>query len=138
MGDPVAQGQSQNRLASPEQLNDYLKVTNPKIWMLLVAVALLLVGLVLWSNFVVVESYAMGTATVSGGEVAIAFDDQDKAKLVEAGMKMEVGGAQTTVVAVGTDELGRVVASARADIADGTYEARIEYASTKVITLLFN
>ena len=38
-----------DRVSSPEQLHDYMRVTNPAIWMLLGAVVALLAGLlVLW------------------------------------------------------------------------------------------
>ena len=40
MNDGSTELQSARRIASPEQLNDYLKVTNPKIWLLLAAVVL--------------------------------------------------------------------------------------------------
>ena len=38
-----------DRIASPEQLTDYLRVTNPGIWVILVAVILLLAGVFAWS-----------------------------------------------------------------------------------------
>ena len=39
------------RVSSPEQLNDYIKVTTPSIWVILLAVAVLLIGLLVWSIF---------------------------------------------------------------------------------------
>ena len=42
---------SMERLSSPEQLNDYLKVTNPAVWVVLAAVIFLLAGLFIWSFF---------------------------------------------------------------------------------------
>ena len=39
-----------DRIASPEQLTDYLRVTNPGIWVILVAVILLLAGVFAWSS----------------------------------------------------------------------------------------
>lgn len=37
------------RLESPEQLNDYLRVTSPGVWMILSAVILLLIGVFIWA-----------------------------------------------------------------------------------------
>ena len=34
-----------NRISSPEQLTDYLRVTNPGIWIFLAAVVVLLAGI---------------------------------------------------------------------------------------------
>ena len=133
MGDSSAR-----RISSPEQLNDYLKVTSPKVWVLLAAIALLIVGLFVWSSFTTMESYASGTARAVGGELTIAFDDEKKAERVEPGMQIEIGDVKTEVLAVGTDGEGRIIASARANIPDGSYAVRVGYASTQVISMLLN
>ena len=39
---------SLDRISSPEQLNDYLRVTNPTVWVVLGAVILLLLGVIVW------------------------------------------------------------------------------------------
>ena len=36
------------RVSSPEELNDYLKVTTPRVWIVLIAVILLLAGALIW------------------------------------------------------------------------------------------
>lgn len=126
------------RLSSPEQLNDYLHVTNPRIWMLLVAVILLLGGLLLWSGFATVESYATGEATARGGELTVTFDNVEKASKVQAGMEMEVGDERVEILTVGTDTQGNPIASAHANIPDGSYEVRVGYNTTQVISMLFN
>lgn len=130
--------QAAHRISSPDQLNDYLKVTNPKIWLLLVAVVLLLAGLLLWSCFTTIESYATGTAQSVGGELVVKFDDANKASRVKAGMEMEVGDIKTEILIVGTNENGDVVASARANIPDGSYAVRVGYSTTQVISMLLN
>ena len=42
---------SLERLDSPEQLNDYIRVTNPGIWLLLGGIIVLLVGACIWGIF---------------------------------------------------------------------------------------
>ena len=126
------------RITSPEQLNDYLRVTNPKVWLLLFAVVLFVVGLLVWSAAITVESYATGSALARGGEVTVTFDDAKKASKVSPGMKVDVGGEVVEILTVGTDESGHVVASAQARIPDGLYDARAGYSTTQVISMLFN
>ena len=126
------------RMSSPEQLNDYLKVTSPKIWVLLVAIILLISGLLLWSSFTTIESYATGTARAIGGELVVTFDDPAKAEKVQPGMEMEIGDVRTEVLTVGTDESGELVASANANIPDGSYDVRVGYKATQVISMLLN
>ena len=130
--------QDTRRISSPEQLNDYLKVTSPKIWVLLSAVILLVAGLLLWSSFTTIESYATGTAQAVGGELVVTFDDPEKASKVQPGMEMEVGDVETEVLAVGTNENGDLIASAHAHIPDGSYKVRVGYKATQVISMLLN
>ena len=134
--DPGSQGAG--RLSSPEQLNDYLRVTNPRIWMLLVAIILLLCGLLFWSSIATIESYATGTATAKGGELIVSFDDDKHAQQVQAGMTLEVGDEQAEILTVGVDENGNIMASSRANIPDGVYSVRVGYKTTQAIKLLLN
>ena len=138
MNDGSTELQSARRIASPEQLNDYLKVTNPKIWLLLAAVVLFVAGFLTWGSITTIESYATGTGYAVGGELIVTFDDPTKASNVKPGMEMEVGGVQTEVLTVGTDENGNIVASAKAHIPDGSYAVRVGYKATQVISMLLN
>lgn len=125
-------------ISSPEQLNDYLKVTTPRIWILLVAVILIIVAMLAWSSSAVIESYAAGTAKADNGALTISFDDQQKAAKVKAGMEMEIGDAKVEVLTVGTDNNGNVVATAYANLPDGSYDIRVGYSTTQVLSMLFN
>lgn len=42
---------SLDRISSPEQLNDYIRVTNPGIWLLMSGIVFLLLGLCVWGIF---------------------------------------------------------------------------------------
>lgn len=48
---------SMERVSSPEQLDDYIRVTTPSVWLVLLALVILLVGILAWSVF--------GTVTVN-------------------------------------------------------------------------
>ena len=51
---------SMEQITSPEQLNDYLRVTSPAVWVVLVAVILLLAGFLVWASFANIDSYVTG------------------------------------------------------------------------------
>ncbi|MCH3944166.1 MAG: hypothetical protein LKE37_11140 [Atopobiaceae bacterium] len=57
---------SLDRLSSPDQLNDYIRVTNPAVWLVLAAVVLIFAMLALWMTF--------GEISVSATCVVIARD----------------------------------------------------------------
>ncbi len=46
---------SLNKVSSPEKLDDYIRVTTPSVWIVLIAIVLLLVGGILWGIFGEVE-----------------------------------------------------------------------------------
>ena len=46
---------SLNRVSSPEQLNDYIRVTTPSVWIVLIVLVMLLVGMLAWSIWGTVE-----------------------------------------------------------------------------------
>ena len=39
------------RVSSPEQMNDYIKVTTPSVWLVLIATVILIVGILIWGIF---------------------------------------------------------------------------------------
>ena len=127
---------SLERIQSPEQLNDYLRVTHPSVWVLLTAVILLLAGLLVWGSFTYIDSVAVGSAEVSGGSMTLRFDDPDAAQSIEAGMFVTVGESTAEILSLGQDEQGPF-ALARTDLPDGHYEASVRYRQTQVLKLMF-
>jgi hypothetical protein len=126
------------RLSAPEELNDYLHITGPAVWAVLIAVFLVLAGLFGWAHFTSVQSYAFGSASAKNGVLTISFPDREMANLVNVGMKATVGELQAEIESVGTDENGRKIAVAQADVPDGTYEVKVGYKSTEILGFVFD
>lgn len=45
MNNQIFRQKSLDRVSSPEQLNDYVRVSNPGVWTILLAVIVLLIGI---------------------------------------------------------------------------------------------
>ena len=45
MGKTIFRQKSMQKITSPEQMNDYIRVSNPSVWMILAAVIVLLAGM---------------------------------------------------------------------------------------------
>ena len=127
-----------DRISSPEQLNDYLRVTNVSVWVILAAIIILLAGMLLWSATATIESYTEGSSQVQGGVMTIRFQDQQFAKKVEAGMPVRAGDAETVISSIGRDSNGLIIATANTSLADGFYPVRVSYKQTQVMSLLFD
>ena len=51
MKNSIFRKKSMDRVSTPEQLNDYIRVSSPGVWILLAALLLLLAGFIIWSIF---------------------------------------------------------------------------------------
>ena len=129
---------SMDRLSSPEQLTDYLHVTNPSIWIVLLSVVLILAALFVWSSQAVIVSGASGKAIAKDGILTVTFEDQDTAANVSEGMIVKIGDTEAAVTSVGFDAAGNRIAVASASVPDGEYDVNVVYRQTKIIELLFN
>ena len=125
-------------LEAPEDLNDYLHVTRPAGWMILLGAVLVLAGLLLWAGFATFPSFARGEGVVKNETVTVTFGDSRAAEEVKSGMVIEMDDLQIPIQTVGFDEEGRVIASGQAEgLADGVYSAKVTYKTTQVLNLLF-
>ena len=129
---------SLDQISSPEQLHDYLHVTNPTVWLALAAVILLLVGCLIWVSAASNDVFASATATVNDGSMVIQIDDPNMAKTVKSGMRVLVSDTSVKVASVGHNEDGTPFVVADTTLADGSYPARVVLGQGQVIRLLFN
>ena len=121
------------RISSPEQLMDYLRVTNPGIWVVLAAVVLLLAGIFAWSTVGTLETKADATVIVSGSDAQIITAE---GKSLSDGMILRVAGQEYRIVSTNTDEYGRMTGEAMVDLPDGTYQGEVVVDSTSPIDFL--
>ena len=74
-----------DRLSSPEQLQDYVKVANPGIWMVISAIVILLAGVIVWGIFGKINT-TMPTAIVTDGGNAVMYISESDVEKLEIGM----------------------------------------------------
>ena len=56
-GSGIFREKSIERVSGPEELNDYIRVASPSVWLVLAALILLLVGMLTWSVLSTVEAH---------------------------------------------------------------------------------
>jgi hypothetical protein len=56
-----------DRISSPDQLTDYLRVTSPGIWLVLQAVIIILCGFAVWATVGTLKTYAPASVKVNNG-----------------------------------------------------------------------
>lgn len=81
---------SLDRISNPEQLNDYIRVTNPGVWMILCAVILLLFGLIFWSIFGQLDTY-LPVGVVTENDQSLCYVKDADAQALKTDMLVWIG-----------------------------------------------
>ena len=96
MNEKLFRKKSVDRVSSPEQLNEYIRVANPGVWMVLAAIVILLAGVVVWGSIGHLDT-TLPTAVVSeDGESVVYIKDVDIEKIA-LGMIVRVGDVECTI-----------------------------------------
>lgn len=157
MSDNIFREKSLKRISSPESLNDYVKVANPGVWVLLVATIILLIGFLAWGAFGRIDSSVSSFIKVSDHK-AITYLKEEKINdltedsyIVVNENKYKISNVSEYPIQLDTDaseiflhladlENGDWVYTIEFDIdeiANGTFESKIVTESIKPISLLF-
>lgn len=107
------------QLRSPEDLDKYVQVTKPSVWLVLFACAALLVGLLAWGVFGSVSTNVSTAGAVDEGAVVCLLGAESAAQ-VSAGDEAVVNGVPCTVESISEVPLSRFEAS---QIVDSDYLA---------------
>ena len=151
--------ESVDHIASPEELHDYMHVTNPRLWMLLSAVAILLVGFIVLACFVKMENKVPVKIKIETLEypetheieqVTTAELPGSYKNILERGMEVRLGeekgkiGGIFDVFVEGYDtEEDGIVVDVYMDkeflpLPDGTYDGEIVVETSTPISFLWN
>ncbi len=84
-----------DRISSPEQLNDYIKVSNPSVWLIIGALVTIVVAFSIWSFSGTITAEVSGTGVFqsSATEVAdtiICYVDANQAHKISEGMPVRI------------------------------------------------
>lgn len=145
------------RVSSPEQLNDYIKVSNPGVWMILAAIIALLIGVCVWGVFGRLETKITTAGTCEKG-VFICFVNENEAAKIKSGMTLNVDGNELLILEISSkpifvnaemdeyllhlgnfsdgDWLYEITASGT--LSDGVYKAEIMTESVSPMSFILN
>lgn len=79
------------RPSSPEQLNDYIKVTTPSVWVVLCALVLLLCAALVWSLTTNVQTTVTVWGMATDGNIA-CFTNNNTVSRLSLGLNAEIEG----------------------------------------------
>lgn len=145
------------KMTSPEQLNDYIRVSNPGVWMVLIGIVVLLAGMCVWGIYGRLETTIDVAAISEDGRVFCYVTEEDISD-IEEGTTVRIEGTEYTVQSVSTtpiqvtDDFNAYALHAgglqtgdwvyavdiAADLEDGTYQAQLITESVAPMSFLTN
>lgn len=138
MEETLFRQKSLDKVKSPDNLSEYIKVVNPSIWLLIASILVLLLGLCCWGIFGSIQTVVHAQAQSTGGEVVCLLSQEDGSR-VKPGMPVSVEGAQGVVWEVRSQADGSACYLTLEDpLPDGFYETEITVESIHPISFLLN
>lgn len=155
--------ESLDRISSPEELHAYMRVTSPRLWMILTAVVILLAGFVAYASMTKLENtMSIKVIAESYDELNVIDDEvtvtgrksyyytllpESLKSNVTSGMEVRIGDAKgkiSLVAMVNDDVAGAVMRimiemdDPKTMLPDGEYDATLVVETTTPISFLWN
>lgn len=139
MREEIFRKKSLDKVKSPENLDDYIHVSNPGVWLLLISIIILLAGACVWGIFGHIDSTAPTTVHVEDGTVTCFVADGDISS-VHTGMTVRFDGFEAVIVEIGKKEESGYSCTLQPDqtIPDGFYDGKIVIKSVKPLSFVLN
>lgn len=83
------------KVNSPEQLNQYIRLSNPGVWILLLAIVVLLVGVCIWGYFGKIDT-KIKTVVVSDNYTSYLYVKEEDIAKIKNGMSVELNNNENT------------------------------------------
>lgn len=126
MADKLFREKSLKKIASPEELDRYIRISRPSIWLILSAIIVLLVGICIWGIFGSLKTTTEVKGLVESGEMISVISSQEGSQ-VQPGMAVYLDDEKVgEVVDVSYNAEGELVAKlSLSNLADGSYTLTI-------------
>ena len=104
MNNQLFRQKSVDKVSSPEQLNEYIRVANPSVWMVLAAIVILLAGVIVWGCIGHLDTTLTTAVVADGGEAVIYIKESDAAAL-DLGMTVRAGEEEYTITEISAEPI---------------------------------
>ena len=153
MDHSVFRQKSMERITSPEQMNDYIRVSNPSVWMLLAAVIVLLIGVCVWGAFGHLDTVVQTGGICEDGRLTVYLSESDFAKLdgdailsvgeAEYAVVSDVAGAPTHpyllhLIGLSAGDWAHALSAEAPDLKDGVYTVSVIIERVRPLDFVLN
>ncbi len=99
MSSTIFREKSLEKISSPEQMNDYIRVSSPSVWMVLAAVIVLLAGVCVWGVFGHLDTAVQTGGVCRNGRLVVFVGEEDHEKIGENAV-ISVDGVEYAVTEI--------------------------------------
>lgn len=96
MNEKLFRKKSIEKISSPEQLNEYIRVSNPGVWMVLAAIVILLIGVCVWGVLGHLDTKVATVAVVENSAITVYVKESD-IEHIQEGMKVIIGNKECEI-----------------------------------------
>lgn len=139
MSERIFREKSLQKVKSPDNLNEYIQVANPSIWLIMASVIILLIGFCSWAVFGSVKTVVEADVHSKEGTVICYVPENDVQK-VHIGMTVQFGGYNGTIteIIMRDGNIGACALAVEEPIPEGIYSASITVESIHPASFLTN
>ena len=138
MDESIFRKKSIERIQSPDDLTQYIKVAEPGVWLLIIAMVTILIGFVVWGVLGTVETKVHSSAVVTAGQ-ANCQTVMDSETDYYVGMPVYIAGKVYYASEIIPDYMNqRVTMLLNTDLKNGVYQAEIVTESLTPLSFILN
>ena len=139
MGEEIFRKKSLDKVKSPESLDDYIRVSNPGVWLLLIGVIVLLIGACVWGTFNNINS-TVEASVQAEGEAIVCYVSASDVSSVKEGMTVKFDDFSAVITEIERKDSQEYICtlSAEQEIPSGFYDGKIVVESVKPLSFILN
>ena len=139
MNEEIFRKKSLDQVKSPESLDDYIRVANPGVWLLLISIIVLLAGACIWGFFGHIDSTAPAAVYVENGKAVCTIAEEDLSS-VKVGQTVKWEKQEAVIKVIGEKSDGGYVCTLDAGntLSDGFYEGEVVMERYKPLSFILN
>ena len=138
MNEEFFRKKSLDKVKSPENLDDYIQIANPGVWVIIISVIVLLIGACIWGAFGHIDSIIETTVKVD--DVISCNISAEDITSVMVGMTVKVGDYKLEISSIGKETATgyTCILKSDQDIPEGFYAGKIVIKSVRPLSFVLN
>ena len=126
-------------MKTPDDLDDYIRVSNPGVWLLLISVILLLAGVCVWGVFGRIDSTVPSAVTVKNG-CAVCYVAEQNMEEVKIGQTVKFAEQEAVITQIGEKEANGYACTLTTvtGLPDGAYEGKVVINTYRPLSFILN